>query len=110
MANGQYDITATQELLMSIIECRQMYGLEIASSIEKATDGQKKIPVGSLYPILKRLEKKGLLQSEYGESAPERGGARRRYYSLTGLGRSVLEETRSIRDSVATWQPTFRGG
>ncbi|ESA36925.1 transcriptional regulator [Leptolyngbya sp. Heron Island J] len=85
---------------MSVIEFRQLYGLEISDSIDKATDGKKKIPVGSLYPILKRLESRGFVKSEWGESTEAREGARRRYYSLTGVGRSMLTETRAIRAAV----------
>ena len=102
----QVEITTTQELLMSVIECRQLYGLEISSAIEQATNGKRKIPVGSLYPILKRLEKRGWIKKEWGTDTPDsRGGARRRYYSLTGEGRSALSEVRSTRQAVAAWQP-----
>lgn len=100
MSTKQPDLSNTQELLMSVIEFRQLYGLEISDSIEKATKGKRKIPVGSLYPILKRLEARGFVKSEWGESTEAREGARRRYYSLTGAGRSVLAETRAIRDAV----------
>lgn len=94
------DLSNTQELIMSVIEFRQLYGLEISDSIAKATDGKRKIPVGSLYPILKRLEAKGFIKAEWGEPTEVREGARRRYYSLTGTGSSVLSETRAIRSAV----------
>lgn len=94
------DVTATQELLMSVIESRQMYGIQISDTIKAATKGKKIIPVGSLYPILKRLEARGFLKSEWGEATEEREGARRKYYSLTGAGHSALAETRSIRQAV----------
>lgn len=85
---------------MSVIEFKELYGLEISDSISKATDGKRKIPVGSLYPILKRLEARGFIKSKWGESTETREGARRRYYSLTGAGSSALAETRAIRSAV----------
>ncbi|MEM1242215.1 MAG: helix-turn-helix transcriptional regulator [Cyanobacteria bacterium P01_H01_bin.26] len=94
---------------MSSIEFRQMYGLEISGAIEKATKGKEKIPVGSLYPILKRLESRGFIKSEWGESTEAREGARRRYYSLTGAGRSVLTETRAIRNAVQVYSQPAGG-
>ena len=39
---------------------------------------------GSLYPVLRRLERDGLITSRWGEEQPEeRGGARRKYYCRT---------------------------
>jgi PadR family transcriptional regulator, regulatory protein PadR len=101
------DLTTTQELLMSVLRSKELYGLEIARSISEATDGEYQIPVGSLYPILQRLEKKGYIESYYGNEALEiRGGARRRYYRLTGLGSSVLASVAQLRSNVYAWQPT----
>ena len=103
------DLTATQELLMSVIEFRQMYGIQISDAIKKATKDKKTIPVGSLYPILKRLEARGFIKSEWGESTEEREGARRKYYALTGTGCSILAETRAIRQAVTVYSQTAGG-
>ena len=94
---------------MSVIEFRQMYGIQISDAIKTATEGKKTIPVGSLYPILKRLEARGFIKSEWGESTEEREGARRKYYSLTSAGRSVLAETRAIRQAVADYSQPAGG-
>lgn len=109
MSTKQPELSNTQELIMSVIEFRQLYGLEISKSISKATDGKRKIPVGSLYPILKRLEAKGFVKSEWGETTEAREGARRRYYSLTGAGSSALAETRAIRAAVNAYSQNLGG-
>lgn len=85
----------------------ELYGLQLVQAIEEASDGKRRIGIGSLYPTLHRLEKnKGLIESRWGDDRPdERGGARRRYYRLTGLGVSVLRETQQIRDNLSAWQP-----
>ncbi|MEM9008001.1 MAG: PadR family transcriptional regulator [Cyanobacteria bacterium P01_F01_bin.86] len=100
------EITTTQELLLSVIKSKRLYGLEISREISLATDKKRNIPVGSLYSILRRLENKGLIKSQWGKDEDEiekRGGARRRYYELTGLGQKTLEETQLIRSAVYAW-------
>ena len=49
--------------------------------------------VASLYPMLYRLERKGLLEGRWVEKAGQR---RRRYYKLTAEGRRVLARQRSV--------------
>lgn len=55
------------------------------------------IEEGTLYPLLRRLEQQGLLESEW-----EEGEARpRKYYRISALGRDVLRELKSEwRDTV----------
>ena len=103
------DLSENQEHILSVIEFKSLYGLEIADSIKKATEGKVVIPVGSLYPILKRLEAKGFIKSEWGETTEVREGARRRYYSLTGTGSSVLSETRALRNAVGRYSRQLGG-
>lgn len=103
------DLTETQEHILSVIEFKSLYGLQISDSIKEATEGKVKISTGSLYPILKRLEAKGFIKSEWGEATEVREGARRRYYSLTGTGSSVLSETRAIRSAVNRYSKQLGG-
>ena len=79
---------------MGAIGYRDSYGLEIANAIVEETG--KRMPMGSLYPILHSLEGKGLVESYWGEETAERGGARRRYYKLTGSGVNALQEHHSV--------------
>ncbi len=100
------DISSLEELIMTALLNHELYGLQIAKAIEEVSNGEKKIGVGSLYPKLHKLEKKGYIQSHWGEDRPEeRNGARRKYYKLTGLGSDVLEETEKLRTNIANWQP-----
>ena len=57
-----------------------------------------KIKLGSLYNILARLERKGLVKNYYGEDTFERGGNRRKYYQITALGSSVVTEVQKNQD------------
>lgn len=45
---------------------------------------------GAVFTTLERLEARGLVTSRYGEPTPERGGRRKRYYTLQPEGRRLL--------------------
>ncbi|NEO84625.1 MAG: helix-turn-helix transcriptional regulator [Spirulina sp. SIO3F2] len=98
--------TLEEYILMSIL-ARDLYGLEIAKTIKTASEGKYKVSVGSLYPALNKLTKKGLVESYWGdEQLEERNGARRKYYCITGEGELALEQAHQIRLALA---PTFQG-
>ena len=52
-----------------------------------------RVSSGTLYPILLRFEKAGLLESRWEEQTPESlGRPRRRFYRMTGAGAEVAQE------------------
>ncbi|HEX6225779.1 MAG TPA: PadR family transcriptional regulator [Chryseolinea sp.] len=71
------------------------YGVAIIDEIEHRL--HRKVSVGSLQTVLRRLENKGYLRSEFGEATNVRGGKRKRYFSLTSLGSRVLRESQEQR-------------
>lgn len=74
--------------------------------MEEASGGTKQMGVGTLYPVLHSLEKKGLIESRWGdEGRKERGGARRKYYKLTGSGVTTLKSILQFRESLLSWNP-----
>jgi DNA-binding PadR family transcriptional regulator len=94
-------ISEIEEIIISILRIEEMYGLQISKTIELRSNGKLIIGFGSLYPALRRLESKGFLESHWGEEEiEERGGARRRYYSVTPKGKKILQEKINIRKSV----------
>ncbi len=98
---------SNEELVLLSLENRELYGLQITQAIEEASNGTKKIRIGSLYPTLHNLEKKGLVQSRWGDDKPEeRAGARRRYYTLTSLGKATVTAIHEFRNNLLNWQPT----
>lgn len=74
------------------------YGLAILDEIEERLG--RKVTIGSLQTVLRRLEKKGYLTSEFGESTPERGGKRKRYFTVTKYGQKILQEAKDQRMSL----------
>lgn len=82
----------TAELLvLAQLEDGPSHGYEIARRIEARSRGTVCFHVASLYPILYRLERRGLIAGRWVEKAGQR---RRRYYRLTTTGRKVLAEQR----------------
>jgi PadR family transcriptional regulator PadR len=70
-----------------------LYGYQIAKHLEKSGHDLPMVKQGSLYPVLRSLEKGGLLESEV---EPSTSGPPRRYYRITAEGRSVLAQWASI--------------
>lgn len=82
----------TAELLvLAQLENRQRHGYEIAQQIAARSDGAVSFHAASLYPVLYRLERRGLITGRWVEKAGQR---RRRYYRLTSAGQKVLAERR----------------
>jgi transcriptional regulator len=82
----------TAELLvLAQLEANQSHGYEIAQRIAARSNGTVSFHVASLYPVLYRLERRGLIAGRWVEKAGQR---RRRYYRLTSEGRKVLTEQR----------------
>jgi transcriptional regulator len=79
-------------LILAQLENRPSHGYEIAQLIDVRSRGTVSFHAASLYPILYRLERRGLIAGRWVEKAGQR---RRRYYTLTGTGRKVLADRRT---------------
>ncbi|MQA90478.1 MAG: PadR family transcriptional regulator [Gemmatimonas sp.] len=78
-------------LTLSLLEHNDHHGYELSKLIESRSGGVVRIHAASLYPLLYRLEKRGLIAGRWVEKAGER---RRRYYRITEAGRKQLEAQR----------------
>jgi PadR family transcriptional regulator PadR len=78
-------------LVLAQLEGRPRHGYEIGVEIERRSEGEVSFQIASLYPVLYRLERKGLIGGQWVEAAGQR---RRRYYRLTPAGRKMLAEQR----------------
>ena len=79
---------STELLVLSLVENRARHGYEIGKLIETRSRGALKFNVASLYPLLYRLEARGLIEGKWVEKASQR---RRRYYRLTETGHKQLD-------------------
>jgi PadR family transcriptional regulator, regulatory protein PadR len=75
-----------------------VYGVPIQQYIEKATG--RAVSMGAVYAGLERIESKGLVKSETGEVTRQRGGKRKRLFTITPTGRRTLQELRSVRERL----------
>lgn len=78
-------------LILALLEGRQRHGYEISKLIEMRSQGAVRFRVASLYPLLYRIEDRGLVQGRWVEKSGQR---RRRYYRLTSAGRKILAKRR----------------
>ena len=67
------------------------YGMAIRQEIAQKTG--KDVSAGAVYTGLDRLQAHGFVTSQEAESAPSRGGRRRKYYRLEAEGAAALEQT-----------------
>jgi PadR family transcriptional regulator, regulatory protein PadR len=74
------------------------YGVAVMDEIEKQTG--RTLNISAVHAVLTRLEEKGLLTSEMGDPTNERGGRRKRIFSLTAAGRKALAETNELRNQL----------
>ena len=84
--------SSAELLVLALLEDRPRHGYEIGKLIELRSEGVLRFHIASLYPMLYKLERRGLIQGRWVEKAGQR---RKRFYRLTPEGRRVLERQRS---------------
>jgi PadR family transcriptional regulator len=73
---------------LGLLLIRPMYGLEIKKEIETSTQGKMKLGTSTIYQLLRRLEKRGLVASRW-EATTQ--GPPRAYYEATEAGKAVVQ-------------------
>jgi PadR family transcriptional regulator, regulatory protein PadR len=76
-------------LILKTLAIAPMHGYGIAVRIQQISKDVLRVNQGSLYPALRRLERRGWIEAEWGESENNR---RARFYHLTKTGRKQLKE------------------
>lgn len=79
---------SVKPIMLSILARGESYGYAIVQRIHDLSDGRIQWSDGTLYPVLHRLEAKGLITSTWRTSDE---GRRRKYYRLTDKGHRALE-------------------
>jgi len=100
-------VTVFELLVLALLEARRRHGYELGKPIESRSHGRLQFRIGSLYPILCRLEEKGLITGRWVEKSGER---RRRFYRLTSAGREMLATQRSVWQNFITAVNQILGG
>ena len=90
-------------LILKAVELEPKHGWAIARRIQQVSGDVLKVPQGSLYPALYRLEQQGWLVAQPG---PTDTGRQVKFYSLTRAGRTHLRrETRRLGTALGCDQP-----
>jgi DNA-binding PadR family transcriptional regulator len=80
------------------------YGYELAERFKRMARGHIKVSYGTIYPLLRRLERRGVIRSRSDESSG------RVYYELTRRGRETQERlSKRIRESRKEWEERLLG-
>jgi transcriptional regulator len=78
-------------LILKAVSLGPLHGYGILLRIQQVSKDALQIPQGSLYPALYRLEHRGWIAAEWGESENKR---KAKYYRLTAAGRKQLKSER----------------
>lgn len=79
-------------LILSLLNNQDMYGYEIVENLRIRSENIFELKEGTLYPLLHRLEKQGLLKS-YKKTTDQ--NRERKYYQITKKGIKVLDEEKT---------------
>ena len=86
---------STAVLILKVLARGPSYGYEIVRKVNDAAEGVFTWQEGTIYPVLRKLEKEGLLRSQWEDTD---AGRSRKYYHITKKGRKAAAA------SVAEWQ------
>ena len=97
-------------VLLAILQLRaESYGAPILDEIERRT-GQTPSS-GALYVALRRLERRGLLSSYFGDPTPERGGRAKRFFRIEPEAIRLLRRSHELWNNMAEGlEPVLGGG
>ena len=99
MSKSEDLISGTLDLLiLRVIALEPKHGWAIAQRIQQVSKDILQVRQGSLYPALHRLELRGWIAAQWGESENNR---RAKFYSLTRTGRKKLEQEEAQWDRLS---------
>ena len=89
-----------EELLILALQALRDDGhvVQIQQYLERIT--ARNVSLGAVYAGLDRLELKGLVRSAFGEPTNERGGKRKRVFSVTTEGKRKVQAIRRVREAM----------
>ena len=89
-----------EELVLLTVASLVNDAYSVAICDELSGQTKRDIKLGVVHAVLNRLENKGFVKSRLGEATAERGGKRKRYYQITGAGKTSLVKAKEIRDRL----------
>lgn len=92
MSSKHLVAASSEPLLLSLLSVEESYGYAIIGRVRELSGGVLEWNEGMLYPVLHRLEKRGLIEARWGRSEE---GRRRKYYHATDAGRRAAVDLRA---------------
>lgn len=99
---GEFEETV---LLIVAVQHGQAYGMSITNVIE--ADLGRSVNMSSVHTALYRLEQKGFVKSEMGGASDQRGGRKKRIFSITSVGKEAILEAKEARQYLWGQMPDF---
>jgi len=95
-----YSLGEFEELVLLVVAGSdgEAYGVTIQENLIEHV--KKNVNISAVHVSLKRLEDKGFVRSKFGGITEERGGRRKKFYAITGLGKKVLESQYELRTAL----------
>ena len=90
---------STGLVILKVLAQKPNYGYEIVKSVNEEADNFYVWQEGTIYPVLRKLEKEGLLRSRWEEADTDR---KRKYYYITARGREAITE------GAAEWKGFYK--
>jgi PadR family transcriptional regulator PadR len=111
MSSNTLVAASAKPIILSLLLSGESYGYQILQRVRRVSGGKVEWSSAMLYPVLRRLEKDGLVRSEWRVSDENR---MRKYYALTARGRKELaaekERWKSIQSALGKlWAPVGAG-
>ena len=87
MVNKELVAASTEPLILSLLAGGESYGYALIQEVKRLSGDKIGWTDGMLYPVLHRMEHRGLIKSRWGESET---GRKRKYYSLKKDGKAAM--------------------
>ena len=94
-------------VVLQILSAGRMYGYELSRAIEQRSGNILTLGKGTLYPLLYNLEAKKLVKGKWEQTD---SGRNRRYYSITGKGKTELSKQKQQLKELTTGLNYVFGG
>src|SRR5262245_23258669 len=93
-------------LLLAALEAGPAHGYRVIQTLREGSGGRIDLPTGTVYPVLHRLERAGLIAGDWSTAE----GRPRRIYQLTAAGRRELDSERTAwREFAGTISALLEG-
>ncbi|MCF7921024.1 MAG: helix-turn-helix transcriptional regulator [Candidatus Cloacimonetes bacterium] len=79
-------------LILALLQSGSKHGYQLAMELEEKSNGYFRLTYGTLYPVLHKLEKEGLIKGEWEAEEIQR---KRKHYLLTTAGRRRLKNQKT---------------